>query len=112
MLGQKANSKTLKKAILEEIREDNLRLVDPRRPLLNTATGSTRIKPKTSGRFIGLALALVAGLSVFFLSSRSELFLSQSGLVLEIDTSQQLVHNTKLSLSNTLSTDGVSTKTP
>ena len=112
MLGQKENSKTLKKAILEEIREDNLRLVDPRRPLLNTATGSTRIKPKTSGRFIGLALALVAGLSVFFLSSRSELFLSPPGLDPDIDISQKLVQDASLPPSDSLSTEVASSKTP
>ena len=110
MLGQKANSKTLKRAILEEIREDNLRLVDPRRSLLDTATGSTRKKPKTSGRFIGLALALVAGLSVFFLTSRSELFLSPSGLDPDIDISQELVQDASRPPSDSLSTEIASSK--
>jgi len=112
MLGQKANSKTLKKAILEEIREDNLRLVDPRRPFLNTATRSTRTKPNTPGRFIGLALALVAGLSIFFLFSRPELPLTTSRLHSDIDTSQQLAQNASLPLSDSLSTDAVPSKEP
>ena len=112
MLGQKEKSKALKRAILEDIREDNLCLADPQRTPLNTNARSARIKPNTPSRFIGLALALVAGLSIFFLFSRYELPLMASRLHSDIDTSQQPVQNTKLSLSNSLSTDGVPMKTP
>ena len=112
MLGKKEKNKTLKRTILEEIREDNLRLVDSQRPLLNTAARSTRTKPNTPGRFIGLALALVAGLSIFFLFSRPELPLTASRLHSDIDTSQQPFQNASLPPSDSLSTDVAPSKAP
>ena len=112
MLGQKAKNKTLKRAILQEIREDNLRLNDPQRPPLPTATRSTQKKPNAPSRLIGLALALVAGLSVYFLYSRLEEPLTASRPHLDIDLSPQPVQIASRPLPDTLSTVVMPSETP
>jgi len=111
MLGQKAKNKTLKRAILEEIREDNLRLNDPQRPPLPSAARSTQKKPNAPSRFIRLALAVVAGLSFFFLFSRLEEPLIASRPHLDIDISQQPVQIASRPLPETLSTDVMPSET-
>lgn len=67
MLTQKSQNKTLKKAIFNEIREENLRLDDPHRPFVKQPAAPSIKKKSISSRFVGLFTAFVFGLTAFFI---------------------------------------------
>ncbi len=95
-----AKNKILKKAILEEVRKDNLRLMDPWLPGFKPAA----LPPNNVGkfrRFMRLALTVIAGLIFLFFLSDLELPLKASKFFQKTDTLRQPVQ--KISLSPTSS---------
>ncbi len=67
MPGQKKIKKTLKKAILKDLRDDNQRIFDPRQPSFKKKPAPMSEKPSRSGRRLVFTLAIMAGTALFFI---------------------------------------------